>query len=639
MLIFANRTYSLRKSRHVLKEGYNLFRKKSETLPPNVSESFRQLLIQLENGIAQKDRPAADAAARKVQNFKALHFKKSLFGHVLELVFALAFALVVATIVRQMWFELYEIPTGSMRPTFREQDHLTVSKLTFGVNVPLQTEHFYFNPELVQRASVLIFSGDGVPFIDENTSYFWLFPYKKRYIKRLIGKPGDTLYFYGGKIYGYDKEGNFINELVDSPWMQQLEHIPFLSFEGRVTAPSFDKIIFHHMNKPIGRLTVASGGISGEVFNGEKWIKDNPEALRNPHDTIQTYSDFWGMRNFAMARLVTKQQLLLNPEVNIRDLDEGVLYLELRHSPSLNYPKSRFHQDSRGFMVFLTPRTTVIPLKQEHLDAIMDHMYTARFVLKDGRVSRYSLENNQASSTQPRFGNVPDGTYEFYFGKAEKIGFAGVPSALPEDHPLYSREPANVQKLFNLGIELDNFFAADQPLRFPTRFAYFREGDLYLLGAPVLKKEDPTLIKFNENEKQRQERSSKDKPYIGFKDYGPPLLADKTVDKEFIKNFGFTIPEKNYLVLGDNHAMSSDSRVFGFVPENNIQGAPSLIIWPPGERVGAPVQKPYPIINLQRIIIWSLAALIGFIWYLVHRYNQRKAFLMVHKQNFSKSVN
>ena len=39
----------------------------------------------------------------------------------MEMAVAIAIALVVATLVRQTWFELYEIPTGSMRPTLKKK--------------------------------------------------------------------------------------------------------------------------------------------------------------------------------------------------------------------------------------------------------------------------------------------------------------------------------------------------------------------------------------------------------------------------------------------------------------------------------------------------------------------------------------
>jgi signal peptidase I len=93
---------------------------------------------------------------------------------------------------------------------------------------------------------------------------------------------------------------------------------------------------------------------------------------------------------------------------------------------------------------------------------------------------------------------------------------------------------------------------------------------------------------------------------------------------DFIQAFGVKIPEKQYLVLGDNHAISADSRVFGFIPEDNLQGAPSLIIWPPGSRLGLPEQKPYPLINTPRLIVWGTAAGIFLIWQLIHRRNMRR---------------
>ena len=47
------------------------------------------------------------------------------------------------------------------------------------------------------------------------------------------------------------------------------------------------------------------------------------------------------------------------------------------------------------------------------------------------------------------------------------------------------------------------------------------------------------------------------------------------------------IPAARYFVLGDNRAMSCDSRRWGFVPRNNIIGRAEVIYWPPN-RVGEP---------------------------------------------------
>lgn len=619
-----SKLYSLHHSRGILKTLYAWYKKKGKkTLDPEAAKRLEEDLEQLDQAILNKNQVESDRLARKLEAFEKTHVKKSFFDYAWELTIALTFALVIATVVRQSWFEPYEIPTGSMRPTFEEQDHLTVSKLAFGINIPLKTDHFYFDPNLVQRTGVVTFTGEGMPIIDQDTTYFGIFPYKKRYIKRLIAKPGDTVYFYGGKLYILDKDNHLLTELLDSPWLQGLEHIPFLTFEGLITAPTGSYILFKQMHQPIGKITPLASGILGEVFNGTTWIKDDPIAQKTAHNTIKTYSDFFGMRNFAMARLLTKQQLPAEAQKEIEGSEDAILYLELRHTPSLSYPKPRIQQDSRGVNISITPYVTYIPLQQHHLDAMMDHMYTARFTVLDGRATRYNVEGNRFNSNSPSFPNVENGTYEFYYGKASRVGWGGILHTLPSDFPLYSHRVENIQKLFNIGIEMDLTYAPNgkNPYAFPQRYAYFRDGDLYLLGAPILKKEDPTLVKFNQNEKTREEKSTASTPYIGFKDYGPPITPEGSPDTNFIQTFGVKIPEKRYMMLGDNHAMSSDSRIFGFVPQQNMQGAPCLILWPPGDRIGHPMQKPYPIINLPRLIVWGIVLLILALWYVYRRYS------------------
>ena len=41
------------------------------------------------------------------------------------------------------------------------------------------------------------------------------------------------------------------------------------------------------------------------------------------------------------------------------------------------------------------------------------------------------------------------------------------------------------------------------------------------------------------------------------------------------------VPEDGYFVLGDNSQKSSDSRNWGFVPEENVIGRAICIWWPP----------------------------------------------------------
>jgi len=622
------RIYSLKKSRQILKSGYTWFQKKGAQLPPDQLNRFEFQLRQLDEALLKGEKEGASQFAHEIESYCDANFKKSIPTYFLEMVIAIVIALAVATVIRQMWFEPYEIPTGSMRPTFKEQDHLTVTKTAFGLNVPLATQHFYFDPHLVQRTSIVIWSGDSVPHLDSDAAFMGI-PYTKRYIKRCMGKSGDTLYFYGGKIYGFDRDGNDLVELRNNPWMTHLENIPFTNFEGRRTysenrQSGGPEALFHHFNQMIGRLRFKNQEIKGEIFDGQTWVKDNPEAQKKPHRTIQTYSDFWGMRNFALARLLDKDQLESLTSYRAKDLDDALLYLELRHTPSLSISTVIL---SDRFGVAIKGYSTIIPLQERHLKALMDNMYTCRFVVKNERATSYRLGEEKMNSNSPLFPKVADGTYEFYYGKAEKVGWGGVTSNLPPDYPFYNSDPQNIQKLFNLGVEMNTQVGPlirNQPF-FPNRYVYFRDGDLYVMGGILMKKDDPILNNFNQREKKKEQIATANSPYVAFMDYGPPLDSEGKLDKTFISTFGYKVPERHYLMLGDNHAMSQDSRYFGAIPQANLQGAPSLILWPPGERWGIPNQKPYPWITLPSLVVWSIAATIALISYLIHRRNLKRS--------------
>ena len=386
------------------------------------------------------------------------------------------------------------------------------------------------------------------------------------------------------------------------------------------------------MNKAIGKLAMGPfGDMKAEIFNGEKWIRDNPLAALTPHSSLQTYSDFWGVRNFAEARLLTRDQVKDFTDLYVEGYPEAPLLLELRHTPSLSSAKPVLKGSARGALS-LNPYKTLIPLSQSHLNTILDNMYTARIVIQNGYARRYSIEGGGINRSQdPYFPDVPDGTYEFYYGKAYKVGWGAITTLLEPSHPLYSKDPAHIQKLYNLGIEVNTAFSPHSPsqIYFPNRYSYFRDGDLYLLGAPLLKKGDPLLVQFLEKEEKKEKASTPEKPYVAFKDHGPPL-KEGNYDKDFIRTFGFTVPSKQYFVLGDNHAMSSDSRIFGTIPEENLQGAPSLILWPPGERWGFPAQKPYPLFPLPRLVVWAIVLLCYAIWRVYTHYHLWKPLELNH---------
>lgn len=606
------KVYTLRKSKHILRHAFHRFKKKETKLPPEIRNLLKEAMLALQVEVMHERREKADELAKQIESLSSIHLRKSLLDQILEFIGALAFALAVAILVRQMWFEPYEIPSGSMRPTLKEQDRLLVSKTDFGINIPLVPDEFYFDPGLVKRNGIVIFTGENMDIPDVDTLYFYLFPGKKQYIKRMIGKPGDILYFYGGLIYGINADGRDISLELQIDQLANIDHIPFLDFDRKLIVPShpvngiYSPVYIYQMNQPVVKLSVTPNHqVEAEMVNP-------PQIHVTGEPPVADYGDLWGFNNYGMVRLLTRDQVKYLTDHPPTSMEEGMLYLEIHHHPTLK--TVRLIRDELGRLrPSIGLSTSIIPLQERHLRAIFDNMYTARFEVRNGIAYRYGMDPKQIAANLylPHLSDVPDGCYEFYEGRAYKIKWQGITEELPPSHPLYQFDAAQVQLLFNLGIEWDTRFAphVKNQRYVPARYTYFRDQNLYLLGAPVIRHDDPTLIAFLQREHQRQVTSNPQAPYLPFEDAGPPIHSDGSLNTELIRQNGLLIPPESYLVLGDNHAMSADSREFGFVPQSNLRGGPDLIFWPPGPRFGYPNQPPYNLFTLPRLVVWALAAM------------------------------
>lgn len=600
--------YSLKKSTHILFQAVSRYKTRKKYLSAAAKDELRGVMTHLQNALLAKDQSAAALSAQNLERLYQIHLKKSPGAAFVSSLFSLAVALLIAVIIRGAWFELYVIPSGSMRPTLREQDMLTVSKTRFGINIPLQLGHFTFYPDLVKRNSIFIFTGENMPIPDVDTYNFYLFPAKKQYVKRLIAKPGDTLYFYGGLIYGMDQAGKDISPELQINRLADIDHIPFLRFEGKVTTPPASTrqiaspATLHLMNIPIAKLSATSN----HSAEGEMLVPG-----------VTHYSDLWGIGNYALARILSQKEMQQRYPQEAPQISSAPYYLELEHSPSLQDLTIRRDDHGRMRPAFAFEHS-LLPLSQEHIETLFHNLYTARFVVKEGFARRWG-SGNWNSAFAVSLPGVPNGEYEFFAGKGYQVRWRGVTSELPASHPLMHFDMQTAVLFFNTGIEMSSYFLPqNDPIVFPARYAYFRNGDLYLMGAPILTKADPALESFVERELQREQNATSLRPYIPFVDHGAPLAADGSLDRAFLKKFGLTIPANSYLGLGDNHAMSSDCREFGFVPQENLRGGPSLLFWPPGHRWGAPNQPSLPLFTPPRLTIWILAAIIGSIWTYIH---------------------
>jgi signal peptidase I len=91
--------------------------------------------------------------------------------------------LLLVLILRSFLFEPFRIPSGSMMPTLLEGDFIFVNKFAYGLRLPV------INTKIVEigepeRGDVIVFKLPSDPTIN--------------YIKRVVGLPGDTVYYDQG---------------------------------------------------------------------------------------------------------------------------------------------------------------------------------------------------------------------------------------------------------------------------------------------------------------------------------------------------------------------------------------------------------------------------------------------------------
>ena len=412
-----------------------------------------------------------------------------------------------------------------MRPTFRECDKLVVSKTQFGINIPLMPKHILFSPNSVKRMGTVVFTGEGMDIADVNTRYFYIFPGVKKFVKRMIGLPGDKLYFYGGKIYGVDKDGNDITPLLQQEELAHLEYIPFININGRVQSDSYG------YKKHISSVTLEQNHLAVASFNSDNYAQISGTVLQPNSSDIHT---LWGMGNYAMSRIVSSEKLYFsNKTVDLLLEHPNCKYfLELTHHASVNNPG--YIYDYRG-VKRPSPGNSIsyIPLNEELLKRIWDNMYTSRFTSDKGYLQHFGKKYNSSFQLKDRpkvKGRPDDGAYEFLDGIAYKVQWQNdplsmfpslaIPKKLDDSHPFASFSEKKCVTFYNMGIEQSKFIATNTHMGIaPSRYAYYRDGNLYLMGAKILSKEESSMQAFITSEEQK---ILTDSSYVPFVDAGAP---------------------------------------------------------------------------------------------------------------------
>ena len=173
--------------------------------------------------------------------------KKNILKIIIENIKTIFYALIIAVIIRSLFFQPFYIPSSSMEPTLLIGDRIFVAKYTYGYS----KHSFPFSPPFFSNR-ILNKSpeyGDLVVFktpADNRTDY----------IKRLIGLPGDTIQFKNGKLFLNNKE--ILRKKVDN------------SYKIRCGSFSPD-VIAYKETLPNGKEYVAIYNKEGTMQNTDKY--------------------------------------------------------------------------------------------------------------------------------------------------------------------------------------------------------------------------------------------------------------------------------------------------------------------------------------------------------------------------------
>jgi len=117
-------------------------------------------------------------------------------------------AVLLASLLMYFVVQAFKIPSGSMRMTLVEGDHLFVNKFIYGIHVPLTDGKRILSIKKVQRQDIIIFLCPKIALSQDEQRR----GVEKDFIKRAIGLPGDTVEIRGKKVY-------VNNKLLEEPYL------------------------------------------------------------------------------------------------------------------------------------------------------------------------------------------------------------------------------------------------------------------------------------------------------------------------------------------------------------------------------------------------------------------------------------
>jgi signal peptidase I len=199
MLNIFSKEYKARKrAKQLIKETKVVLEKNRSKLNPESVSIIEQKIGNVERALDTQNYEEILKTTEDLESASADYLSKYTKSKLRQNIEALAFAILLALIIRTFVFQPFKIPSGSMIPTLLVGDHLLVNKFVYGTKIPF-TDIEIFPIEKIKRGDVVVFT---YPNNERDPSKNGLY-----YIKRVVGLPEDeidlngrNLYINGGKV-------------------------------------------------------------------------------------------------------------------------------------------------------------------------------------------------------------------------------------------------------------------------------------------------------------------------------------------------------------------------------------------------------------------------------------------------------
>ena len=212
-------------------------------------------------------------------NLKSRDFWKEGWGSLFLAVFA-------AFTIRWALIEAYVIPSGSMLPTLQIHDHIFVNKLAYGIRFPF-SETWMAKWAEPKRGDVIVFKFP----LDMSTNF----------IKRVVGLPGDKIYYERGTLYINDKpmEKKAPVTDIDYKWLRDAD----FNSEGRYKDSIDNYVHFTEQLEDKEHDILLRKGQGNDIFGPEIVREDQLFMMGDNRDNSRDGRE-WGFlpRSYILGR-------------------------------------------------------------------------------------------------------------------------------------------------------------------------------------------------------------------------------------------------------------------------------------------------------------------------------------------------